>query len=140
MVGFVAYPDEGGLVGPGVLHVDIETIVGSVGLAADEPLGEGGIPVENPIPLLEPVQLLGPALPKAFVILRCLLPDLGVFDVRVLGKLLRWRIGTATEVLVAVLVLFTHRFPFCPSYPALVGERRSVLPGRRVARDLEPVN
>src|SRR5579862_7946873 len=42
----------------------VETIVGKVDLAANEPFSPGAIPLENFFPRLEPVQLTGDAAPE----------------------------------------------------------------------------
>ncbi|MNX90082.1 hypothetical protein D3C86_1221160 [compost metagenome] len=53
----LALPDEGRLVAAPGRQVTIQAVVSGVEGAAHEPLGEGGLPVENPVPRLEPVQL-----------------------------------------------------------------------------------
>src|SRR5688500_4647514 len=54
----LALPDDGGLVAPPRVEVTVEAVVSDVELAADEPLGVRRLPLENRVPLLEPVQLL----------------------------------------------------------------------------------
>src|SRR4051812_32606937 len=110
MVGFVAHPDQGLLVAPTLLYLVVQAVVRHVDLAADEPLGEGRVPLEDLIPLLEPVQLFGPALPKALGIFRGLLPDLGILAVGVFGEFFRGWIGALRQFLVALL-LFAHSSP-----------------------------
>src|SRR6266446_5682726 len=51
------------------LHVAIQTVVGKIDLAADEPLSPGGFPLQDLVPLLEPVQFLGGAGPEFFWLL-----------------------------------------------------------------------
>src|SRR5919107_903849 len=115
LIGLVADPDERRLVAPALLNLVIQAVVGRVDLAADEPLGEGRVPVEDLIPLLEPVQLLGPALPEALVVLRGLVPDIRVLDVSLGGKFLRrivYAVRQIISLLLAVLLLFAHKAPF----------------------------
>ncbi len=144
VVGLVAHPDQGLLVALTVLDVAVEAVVGGVYLAADEPLGEGRVPVVDLVPLLEPVQLAGPALPEAFVVFRHLIPDLGVLDVGVLGELLRRLVDLLRQILVvllAVLLLFAHLslFPL-DNEPAvhcsLPRPQRSKPPTRKLSNSL----
>ena len=51
----LALPVEGHLVAPPGLDVAVEAVVGHVELAADEPLGEGQLPLADGVPLLRPV-------------------------------------------------------------------------------------
>ena len=64
-----ALPNDGSFIFASSLHVAIEAVVGKIKLAADKPLGPGIIPLQNFVPLFEPVQFL-----------RCLAPKfLGIF-------------------------------------------------------------
>ena len=66
----LAFPQDRRLVAAPALHLQVEAVVGKVGLAADEPLRVRRFPFEHPVPLFEPVQLLGHLAPEA----------LGLFD------------------------------------------------------------
>src|SRR3954470_19604826 len=116
VVGLISNPDQGVLVALTVLNMAVQAVVGSVDLAADEPLNEGRFPVADLVPLLEPVELPCPALPEALAILCGLFPDVGVLDIGVLGELLWGRVDLGTRVLavvlLAILLLFAHRSPF----------------------------
>ena len=60
LLALLAAPVEGDAVAVARLDVAVEAVVGDVQLAADEPLRERRVrPVEDLVPLLEPVQLLG---------------------------------------------------------------------------------
>ena len=59
----------------------VEAVVGGVELAADEPLGEGGLPVQHGVPLLEPVQFFGQAGPESGGILGGAVVDGGVGEI-----------------------------------------------------------
>ncbi len=87
----LAFPDDGGLGLARGGHVAIETVVGHVQLAAHEPLGVGRLPLHHRLPGLEPVELLGEALPEAGRILSRLLVHRRALDVGVLDELLRRR-------------------------------------------------
>ena len=69
--GFVAFPDDGGLVAFG-LEVSVEAVVGDVGLAAFEPLDGYGsfadvvVELTYSVPLLKPVVLVGFFCPESF--------------------------------------------------------------------------
>src|SRR5207249_7517497 len=59
----LALPDDGGLVLARAGHVAVEAVLGEVQRAAHEPLGEGGLPLQDPVPLARPLEgrrLLGP--------------------------------------------------------------------------------
>ena len=101
----VALPEYGGLVTPALLDLVVEAVVGDVRLAADEPLGLGRVPVEDLVPLLEPVQLPGPLGPEALVVLLGLLVDRGIVHVGLRGELLGRLVG-------ADLCVFCHRYSF----------------------------
>ena len=57
-------PDDGRLVGAGGLQMLIETDLGGVQLATDEPLGHGKLPIKHLGPFLEPWKFLGLTAPK----------------------------------------------------------------------------
>src|SRR5262249_36195452 len=54
------------LVAPQTLEVPIETVVGDVQRAADEPLREGRLPLEHALPARVPAQLSGHVGPESF--------------------------------------------------------------------------
>jgi hypothetical protein len=116
LAGLVGLPDKGGLVAPTLLDLVVKAVVGGVYLAVGEPLDVGGIPLHDLIPLLEPVKLLGPALPKALGVLGGLLPDLGILDVGLLGEIRRRRVPSLSWVQIGFLVplafFFAHSSPF----------------------------
>src|SRR6266853_4332445 len=60
----LALPNDGGFVLARGVDVAVEAVVGKIDLASDEPLGPGEIPLENLVPLLEPMQLAGDAAPE----------------------------------------------------------------------------
>ena len=74
-----AFPDDRGFVFSPGGDVTIETVVGEIDLSADEPLGPRAIPLENAIPLLEPVQFAGEARPECVGIVDGLLVEALVF-------------------------------------------------------------
>ena len=86
-----AFPDDSGFVGASVLDVTVETVVGEIDLAADEPFRPRTIPLENFRPRLEPVQLLGDSSPELFGIFAASLIKAFVvfeaFDVSLLAEL-----------------------------------------------------
>ena len=54
----------------------VEAVVAGVGRPPDEPLGVRRLPVEDAVPLLEPVQLAGRLLgPEAFRVVLAALPE-----------------------------------------------------------------
>ena len=71
----------------------VEAVVGKINLAADKPLGPGMIPLQNLVPLLEPVQFLGDAAPEFFRLFdRFAIDALVLFqalDVRLLAEVFR---------------------------------------------------
>jgi len=66
----LALPEDGEVVAVAVLDLAVDAVVAEVGLAADEPLGVGRVPVEDLGPRLEPSEFLGDAAPEA----------VGIFD------------------------------------------------------------
>src|SRR5262249_42890796 len=82
----LAFPDDGGLVLPPGRDVTVEAALGEIELAARDPLREGGLPVEDLVPLLPPYERLGLLRPEglglldAFLVQRSVL--LQVLDVR----------------------------------------------------------
>src|SRR5215470_779125 len=85
-----ALPDDGRFVLAPGLYVTVEAVVGKIDLTPREPLRPGRIPLEHPIPLLEPVQLLGNSSPEFFGLLDGLFVEVLVlferFDVRLVGE------------------------------------------------------
>src|SRR5262249_48377032 len=61
----LSLPDERRLVAPRSGEMPIEAVVADVEPAADEPLGHGGLPVEDAVPRGEPAQPLGLLAPEA---------------------------------------------------------------------------
>src|SRR5580704_1543510 len=59
-----ALPDDCGFVFARRVNVAVEAVIGEIDLAADEPLRPREIPVENFVPLFEPMQLAGDAAPE----------------------------------------------------------------------------
>ena len=88
-----AFPDERGFVAAPGGEVTIETVVGNVYLAAAEPFRVWRVPLQDRVPLFEPVKLFGHACPKSFRIgvrFSAQALDFGFgFNVRFGGKL-RW--------------------------------------------------
>ena len=73
----LALPDDGRLVLPRPGQVPVEAVVAGVGRAPHEPFGVRRLPVEDAVPLLEPVQLAGGLLgPEAFGVVLGPLVDL----------------------------------------------------------------
>ena len=87
----LALPDEGGPAATGRLDVPVEAVIGDVELPTEEPLGVGHLPLERLLPRLEPVELLGEALPELDRVLRSLGIDGGAVDVGPLDELFRRR-------------------------------------------------
>ena len=71
----------------------VEAVVGKIELAADKPLGPGMVPLQDLVPLLEPVQFVRDSAPEFFRLLDRLAVDaLVIFqalDVRLLAEVLR---------------------------------------------------
>src|SRR2546421_4845413 len=84
------FPDQRGLGATRPLHVAIETVVGDVELAADEPLGVRRLPVERLLPRLEPGELLRALLPEPHRVPRRLAIDRLALHERPLHERLRW--------------------------------------------------
>ena len=87
----LALPVVGDLVAVAGLDVAVDGVVTDVELAADEPLGEGQLPVADGVPLLEPVEEVGGlAGPEALVVLVGLVVQEGAGDearlLEVLGR------------------------------------------------------
>ena len=84
----LALPDDRGFIFAPGRDVAVEAVVGEIDLAADEPFCPGTIPLENLVPLLEPVQFAGDPRPELFRLLDRLLVNALVFrealDVRCL--------------------------------------------------------
>jgi hypothetical protein len=80
---------DGGLVALALLDDAVEAVVGDVGPAADEPSGVGDIPLEDAVPLLEPVQLLSDAGPELLGVIDRLLMQPAVLVHRLDVGLLR---------------------------------------------------
>ena len=94
IVGVLGLPVEGDPVAVAGSDVAVEAVGRDVQLAAFEPLRVRRVgPVENLVPRLDPLELLGPARPPGLAIGRRLLVDAGVGDVRVGGELVGWRKG-----------------------------------------------
>ncbi len=76
------------------LHVAVQAVVGEIDLTADEPFGPGRFPLQNLVPFLEPVQLLGGAGPEFFRLLHRLFVESFIFgqalNLSLLRKLRRW--------------------------------------------------
>src|SRR5207253_2004881 len=87
----LAFPDQGGLGAPWTDDVTVEAVVCDVQLAADEPLGVGGLPLERLLPRLEPVEVTGPLFPESDEVLPRLGVDRGRLDQRILHERLRRR-------------------------------------------------
>ena len=72
------------------LHVTVEAVVGEIEFSADKPLGPGRLPLQNLVPLLEPVEFFGGASPEFFGLLDRLFVEGVVFgqalDLGLLGK------------------------------------------------------
>src|SRR5205807_758041 len=68
-VAVLTHPMERDLVAPAGLDVAVEAVVRGVELALLEPLGPRRVPLEHRLPRLEPVELLGPALPPGLEVL-----------------------------------------------------------------------
>src|SRR5580704_1320544 len=85
-----ALPDDGGFVLAGGLNVAVEAVVGEIDLSADEPFRPWRIPLEDFVPLLEPVQFAGYAAPELFGIVHRFFVKVLVFfealDVSVLAE------------------------------------------------------
>jgi hypothetical protein len=73
--GLVTLPDQGCLLALALLYLVVEAVVGDVGLTSYEPLGVRRVPLEDLIPLLEPVQITGALRPETLEILTGLLVD-----------------------------------------------------------------
>ncbi len=84
VVGGLADPVQRHLVAAPGLDVPVDAVVRRVELAADEPLGEGlVVPVEDPVPLLRPVQATGLLLPERQPVVRgCVVRRRGEVGVR----------------------------------------------------------
>src|SRR4030088_3029319 len=65
----LAFPNQRRFVFARRLYVAIKTVVRKIDLAADEPLRPGRFPLQNLVPLLEPVQFFGGAGPEFFRLL-----------------------------------------------------------------------
>jgi hypothetical protein len=96
-----------------VRQVAVETVVGGVDLASREPAMVRGVPLEDALPRLEPVEPLGLRLPPGVGILGRLLVDRGVLRVGLLDELGR-RLERATfleqRLDCLVYVFFEHLF------------------------------
>src|SRR5262249_36793840 len=68
-VAWLTFPDDCRLVAAPRAEVTIQAVVRQVGGAADEPLGEWGLPFEDRAPGCEPLQLRGNVRPKGFRLL-----------------------------------------------------------------------
>ncbi len=92
LTGF-ALPQDGRFAAAAALHLQIETVVGQVHFAADEPLRPRLVPFQNLRPRLEPMQFIRRRCPEFFRILnRTLVQGLVIFqtaDVGLRYKLLR---------------------------------------------------
>ena len=73
------------------LDVAVQAVVGGVDLPLLEPLRPRRVPLEHGLPGLEPVELLGPALPPGLEVGLRLVVDRGVGEVRLLYEVLRRR-------------------------------------------------
>ena len=89
----LAFPDDGGFVLTSGLHVAIEAVVGEIDFSASKPLGPGTVPLQNSVPLVEPMQLFSYASPELLRLLDRLTVDVlvifGALDVRVLAEVFR---------------------------------------------------
>ena len=63
LAGFT-FPDQRGFVASPGGEMPVETVVRDIDLAADKPLGVRWVPLQNRVPLLEPVKLLRPCAPR----------------------------------------------------------------------------
>ncbi len=99
----IPLPEDRGLIPPALLDLVVQAVVRDVELSAHEPLGLWRVPVEDPVPLLEPVQFPGPLGPETLVVSLGVLVDRRVVHVRHPGKLLRGFIR-------ACLCLFRHLY------------------------------
>src|SRR5262249_24043603 len=61
-----AFPQDCGLVLLPGLNLAVETVVGEIDLAVEEPLSPGQVPFQDFVPFLEPVQLAGNVGPELF--------------------------------------------------------------------------
>ncbi len=89
LVSGLTFPYQGKLVAPR-FQMAIQAVVGCVQLPADEPLGVRRVPLEDLIPLAEPVELLCPLRPEGFPVRRRLLVGLAIGDQSGLRELGRW--------------------------------------------------
>ena len=88
VVGVLGLPVERDAIAVAGGYVAVEAVGGDVQLAAVEPLRVRRVgPVENVVPRLDPLELLGPARPPCLAVRRGLLVDAGVGDVRVGSEL-----------------------------------------------------
>src|SRR5687767_1111026 len=86
----LAFPDECSLVAPRAGQVAVETVVGCVQLAAYEPFGMRGLPLEHPLPRLEPLELARPFAPEGFGVGRGTIIDTGIGGIGLRAKVVRW--------------------------------------------------
>src|SRR6266550_1480868 len=86
-------PDDCSFVLSRSLHVAIETVVRDIDLAAHEPFRPGVVPLQDFVPLLEPVQFFRDASPELFRLLDGFAVDTLVLfetlDVRLLAEMIR---------------------------------------------------
>ncbi len=90
-----ALPNQRSLVLARSLNMAIEAVIGKIELAANEPLRPGLVPLQNLVPLFEPVQLFGGPSPEFFRLLHRLLIQGFIFgqalNLRLRGKFWRRR-------------------------------------------------
>ncbi|GBD36159.1 hypothetical protein HRbin36_01280 [bacterium HR36] len=87
------FPDNGHLVTTPAVQVPIQAVKACIELATDKPLRKRFLPLQNLLPLTEPMQYLGLFRPETFGVIVSPLPECPVFvqtlDMRLLGEL-RW--------------------------------------------------
>ncbi len=65
----LAFPEDSSLVAKAGEYVAVDAVVAHIDAAADEPFGDGGLPVEDGVPGVKPVELAGDAGPEVFGVL-----------------------------------------------------------------------
>ena len=92
LVSRFAFEDDGGFVRACAVCVPVDAVVGGIQGAADEPLGEWWLPVQDLVPRVKPVDLLmGAGVPERFGILPGLFIDGRIRDVAVGSHFGGWR-------------------------------------------------
>ncbi len=85
------FPHQGRLVTPRRSQVPVDAVVRYVELSPNEPPGVRRVPVQYPVPLLDPRQLLGEPGPETLRVPSGFFVDLGVGDVGLSPKIFRRR-------------------------------------------------